>query len=69
MFYNSIKEINRLIGKGMSNIYLEVTMEKKWGTQNFYFLSLKSLSPGKFLGSSNSRWYHWISKIENPTHF
>ena len=29
-----LKEINRLLNKGMSNIYLEVTKEKKWGTQN-----------------------------------
>ena len=27
MFFNSIKEINRLLSKGMSNIYLKVTIE------------------------------------------
>ena len=27
-FFNSIKKINRLISKGMSNIYLKVTIEK-----------------------------------------
>ena len=39
MFLNSIKEvirlrkeINRLLNKRMSNIYLKVTIEKKWGT-------------------------------------
>ena len=39
MFFSSIKEINRLLkeingllSKGMSNIYLEVTIEKKWHT-------------------------------------
>ena len=32
----------------MSNIYLEVTIEKKRGTQNFDFVSLKSSFPGQF---------------------
>ena len=48
MFFNSIKKINRFrreinmfLSKGMSNIYLKVIIEKKWHTQNFYFLSLK----------------------------
>ena len=52
MIFNWIKEINRLIKeidrllrKGMSNIYLKVTIEK-----NFGLLSLKNLSPGRFLG-------------------
>ena len=45
----------------MWNIYLKVTIEKKWRTQNFLsFLSLKSLSPCQFLGSSSSCSYHWI---------
>ena len=50
MFYNSIKEINRLkketnrlLSKGMSNIYLKVTIEKRSHTQNCDFKSLKSL--------------------------
>ena len=38
-----------LLSNGMSNIYLEVTIEKKSHTQNFDFLSLKSSSPGQFL--------------------
>ena len=49
MFFSSIKEINRLLdainrllSKGMSNIYSQVTIEKKWRTQNFDFLNLKS---------------------------
>ena len=29
----------------MSIIYLKVTIEKKWPSQNFGFLSLKNLSP------------------------
>ena len=51
MFFNSIrqtnrllKEINRLLrkinsllSKGMSNIYEKVTTERKWPTQNFDF--------------------------------
>ena len=60
MFYSSIKGINRLISTGMSNIYLNVTIEKNWLSQNFDFLGLKNLSPGPFLGCSNSRGYHWI---------
>ena len=61
MFFNSVKEINKLrkeinklLNKGMSNIYLNVTIEKNWRSQNFDFLSLKNFSPGQFLGSSNS---------------
>ena len=38
-----------LLSKGMSNIYLGVTIEKKSHTRNFDFLSLKSSSPGQFL--------------------
>ena len=69
MFFNSIKEmnrlrkeINRLLRKGMFNIYLKITIEKKWQTQNFDFKSLKSSAPVQFLGSSNSHRYHWIFK-------
>ena len=64
---NSIKKTNRLLKEIerllMSSIYLKVTIEKKWHTQNFNFLSLKTLSPGQFLGSSNSRRYHWIFEL------
>ena len=38
MIFNSIKEINRLLSKRMSNIYL-----KNWRSQNFNNLSLKNL--------------------------
>ena len=38
MFFDSIKEVNRLRkeknrlwSKGMSNVYLNVTIEKNWG--------------------------------------
>ena len=53
MFFSSIKGINKLISKEMSNICLKVTIEKNWRSQNFDFLSLD-----QFLGSSNSRRYH-----------
>ena len=57
------KEVNRLLSKGMSNVYLKVTTEKNWRSQNFDFLNLGNLSPGQSLGSSNSRRYHWILKL------
>ena len=51
--------MNRLLlSKGVSNIDLQVTIEKNGRSQNFDFLSLKSFSPGQFLGSSNSRRYY-----------
>ena len=63
MFVSSFKEINRLIGKGKSNIYLKVIIEKNWRSQNLDFLSLKNFSLGQFLESSNSRRWHWIFKL------
>ena len=76
MFFTSIKEINnlrkeisRLSSKGISNIYLIVTVEKNRHSQNFDFLSLNNLSPGQFLGSSNSRRYHWRFKVKVSMHF
>ena len=63
MFFSSFKEINRLIGKGKSNIYLKAIIEKNWRSQNLDFLSLKNLSLGQFLESSNSRRCHWIFKL------
>ena len=59
MFFSSVKGINRLVSTGMSNIYLKIIIEKNWHAQNFYFQSLQNLSPGVFLGSSNSWRYHW----------
>ena len=64
MFFSSFKGINRVISKGMSNIYLKVLIEKTWRFQNFDFLNLKNLSPGQFLGGSNSRRYYWIKLLE-----
>ena len=67
MFFNSIekinrlrKEINRLLSKATSNIYLKVTIKNKWSAQNFDFKSLKTSSSVQHLGSSNSRRYHWF---------
>ena len=51
MFFSSIKEINRWISKGMPNIYFKVTIDKKWRSENFDFLSLKNSSPGQFWGA------------------
>ena len=55
MFFNSAievnrfrKEINRLLSKGMSNIYLKATVEKILASQDFDFLSLKNLLLGQF---------------------
>ena len=52
----------------MSNVCLEVTIGKNWHTQNFNFLSLKSLCPGKLLESSNSYIYHWVFKLPVATY-
>ena len=51
MFFNSVKEINRLrkeinrlLSKRMSNIYLKVTIDEKIGrSQNLDFLGLKKI--------------------------
>ena len=43
MFFSLIKEINRFISKGMSNIYLKITIEKNWRSQNF-----ENFSQGQF---------------------
>ena len=53
-----IKELNRLINKGMSNIYLKATFGKNLRSKNFDFLSLKKTSPGQLLGRTNSLRYH-----------
>ena len=58
MLFSSIKGINRLISKGMSNIYLQVTIEKNGRSQNIDFKKFVSCSVSQFLRSSNSRRYH-----------
>ena len=58
MFFTSVKEtnrlrkvINRVLSKGMSNIYLKVIIDVKNGrSQTFYFKGLKNL-PGQFWGA------------------
>ena len=60
MLFSSVKEINRLINKGISHIYLKDTVEKNWRSQNCDFLNLKHLSPGQFFGSSRLHKCHWI---------
>ena len=64
MLFSKAKEMNRLISKGTSNIYLKVTNEKNWRSQNVDFLSLKIFSPSQLLGSSNSHKYHWIFNLK-----
>ena len=49
------KEINRLLSKGMSNIYLKVTIEK---FSKLLFSGFKKFVARSVLGSSNSRRYH-----------
>ena len=63
VFFSSINEVNRLVSKGMLKIHLNVAIEKNWRSQNLDFLSLKNLSPGQFLESSNSCKYLWILKL------
>ena len=41
--FSSIKEVNGLTSKGMSNIYFKIIIEKNWSSQNFDLLSLKIL--------------------------
>ena len=49
------KEINRLLSKGMSNIYLKVTIET---FPNLRFSGFKKFVTRSVLASSNSRRYH-----------
>ena len=46
--YRLRRELNRLLGKGIPNIYGKVTIETFW---NFDFLSLKNLLLGQFWGA------------------
>ena len=43
-------KVSRLSSKGIFDIYLKATVEKKWRTKNFDFLIFKISSPGHFLG-------------------
>ena len=50
MLFSSVKGINRLISKGMSNIYLEVDIEKNWHFQNFDFSKFKGFASRPIFG-------------------
>ena len=54
------KEINTLLSKGMSNIYLKVTIET---FSKLRFPGFKKFVARSDLGSSNSRRYYWILKL------
>ena len=54
------KEINTLLSKGMSNIYLKVTIET---FSKLRFSGFKKFVVRSDLGSSNSRRYYWILKL------
>ena len=67
MFFNSIKEINRLrkkinrlSSKGISNIYFKVTIEM---FSKLLFSWFKKFDTSQFFGGSNSCRYHWILKL------
>ena len=61
--------MNRLLGKGMWNIYLEVTNEKDWRSQNFDFPSLKNLSSCQFWGDPTHEdiieFYNFLLQLKN----
>ena len=73
MFFNLIqeinwlrKEINRLLSKGMSTIYLKVNTEQSTEKLTFTkctFSIFKKFLTMLVLGSSNSRRCHWILKL------
>ena len=62
MFFNLVKEINRLrqeierlLRKGMSNIYLNIAIER---FSKLRFSGFEEFVTRSVLGSSNSRRYH-----------
>ena len=62
MFFNLVKEINRLrqeierlLRKGMSNIYLKIAIER---FSKLRFFGFEEFVTRSVLGSSNSRRYH-----------
>ena len=68
-FFSSIKEENRLVSKGMSNIYSKATIGKNLRSQNFDFLSLNNSSPGQFLGSFQLKQKNQRSQIKSVRGF
>ena len=62
VFFNLVKEINRLrqeierlLRKGMSNIYLKIAIER---FSKLRFFGFEEFVTRSVLGSSNSRRYH-----------
>ena len=57
------KKINRLLSKGMSNIYLKVSIK------NFDFTGLKNLSQGQFWGAPThaviTEFQNFLLKLKN----
>ena len=53
--------MNKLLSNGMSNIYLEVLIEKKCRTKNIDFLSLKSSPPRQLTQSQFSTFLLQLS--------
>ena len=73
MFFSSmkernklLKEINRLLSKGTSDI----AIEKKWCTQNSDLKSLKSLSTDQVLGARTHadiiEFSNFLFRLKNP---
>ena len=63
IYFSSIEDINRLLSKRLSTIYLEVFIEKKWRTQNSDFINLKSLSKLRVATYKSEVWeqnYMWL---------
>ena len=54
------KELSRLLSKGMSNIYLKVTIDT---FLELRFSGFKRFVTRSVLGSINSHRYHWILKF------
>ena len=50
MLFSLIKGTNTLISKGMSNIYLEVDIEKNWRFQKFDFSKFKVFASKSIFG-------------------
>ena len=64
MLFNSIKEINRLLSKEMSNIYLKVIFKEKNS------LKIKNLSPSTFWWTpiQNDIFEFWIFLLQLKNH-
>ena len=73
MFFNSVKEINRLrkeinrlLSKEVSNIYSKVTIEEKnWRSQNFNFQGLKNCHHVSFGELQVTNIHEYMIAFEN----